>query len=132
MVEWYAADLFYDLSAVDLAVLCAIGLTWSAAVWVIVEGVKHRLNLRKPYTKRERRQLAWSPVLASSVLAALAFPVIIGGVSELAELGPATVGAGLILGALAGLTSKAAHDIAGKFMAAAVGRVLDLVSGRGK
>jgi len=40
-------------------VLLTIGILWSATLWLVVEGVKQRLGLEKPYSARVRVALAW-------------------------------------------------------------------------
>jgi len=112
--------LIWGMHAINLLVLLAVGVGWSATVWGITEGVKGRLRWQKPYTHRQHHALAWAPILVSGLLSIGAFPATLSGLSI--ELGPiwvrfvgdeidASAIVSFGVGVVGGFGAKGAHDL---------------------
>jgi len=126
---WYDRPVFYEATPIDIAVLLVIGIAWSATVWFVTESTKTRLRLSKPYDQITRIALAWLPVICSSALAIVAFPVALHGVGVASEESTPFALFSALVGAVGGFGSKIAHDYARRLMLATLGRLISLIGG---
>jgi hypothetical protein len=118
--------LFYGLTFVDGLVLFAVGVIWSALLWLVVEGLKKRAP-----SIRGTRWTRWGPLAFSAAASIWAVPFAVGGVREagMPELTPLSVAAFAGVGLAGGLGSKWAHDTSSAVVSAARDRVISMIRG---
>lgn len=107
-----STPLIWELTALDLGVLLALGMAVSASAWFVTEGLK----VRKVLTGHRAKM--WAPFVYCTVMAAVLFPVTLLGVepNHTMPLWVQLLIAVLALGPVGGFGAKKAHDWGERFM----------------
>ena len=126
-MAWFEVPIFYSLSLLDMGVLLCIGTLWSAALWLSVEGIKRRLRISKPMPLG----IVWGPVAFSIASSLILFPVVLSGVGQTSAYTVPSVLVYSFVGAVGGLGTKLAHEVAGRTFSVLFDRFLTLLGGKG-